>query len=210
MKKFVIIVIVILVAVVSGCSLKTVQTVQTDLQNKTITGLQKQNSSLNNEAQSLKTQPEVTSSKIIDNLSTKTCSLAVEGFYFDYPGNWGDCRVSSDTIYFRSDYKKYQVDLSIGLIKTTKQRYDEARGTALNLLQLVDKDGKVYGEIYEYPQGGSVSGGMFKIGDDYYTYAVNIESNQPAPYSDGLWSPDDHNVTKDIILDILKTVRKQK
>ncbi len=125
---------------------------------------------------------------------------------FQKLAKWGDCQLDTATkLLFRTDYSKYQVDLVLELSKASKADYDLDKFTAVNIYKTKDN-----GEFYEYPQGGSLMGGMLKLDGNYYIYNFAIKSNQPTPSNlDGIWIPDS-NVEKANFLEILKSAQINK
>lgn len=218
------ILILLLLVGVSACSINsTDRNLQIDSQTQAITDLQQKNADLNNEIQSLQTEmnsvkiqlststqaevikgviKEVVKNEPVANEALKACPLAVSGLKFDYPGNWGACRVSGDKIYFRTDFKKYQVDLVISFTKITQKKFTDLRSSALNILKLANSDG----EFYSVAQSGG--GGYLRVGKNYYQYSLNIEGNQAAPANlNGLWERE-NNITPDTVTNIIKTARQ--
>ncbi|MFZ2310747.1 MAG: hypothetical protein WAW11_04350 [Patescibacteria group bacterium] len=132
-------------------------------------------------------------------------SCVASAFKFQYPSSWGKCQVKDNKVLtFKTDYDKYQVDLILTMNSATKEKYSEAKKTAINLTHLNN------GEFFEEAQGGAMMGGMMLLGGNYYDYIFDIKSDQPAPENlDGVWVPE-NNITKDVMLNILSSVEKVK
>jgi hypothetical protein len=200
MRKLIILTIIILATVVSGCSVKINPNAQIEFGDNSTEVLEQENINLQSELKELKNTKET-----VESSEMKACPEAVNGLYFDYPSDWGDCWVSDNVIYFRTGYEKYNVDLEVTLVKSAEERYYKLRDTT-TLLALENEDN---GEFYEFAQGGNISGGMVKVDNDYYDYVVNLQSNEPIDNpQDYLGFVGEHNVTRDEVFNILKTIRK--
>lgn len=112
MKKILILSLFLCIFIISGCG-----------------NINKQNV---NNAKNKPVQKEITNNTKNEpvqkeNISdAKICNDKILGLQFSYPNNWGNCWVSYDraysdnTIYFRTDFKKYIVDL-VGEVREINQ-----------------------------------------------------------------------------------------
>lgn len=131
---------------------------------------------------------------------TKKCNVGK--VLFEYPGTWGECAKTENGVSFRTDYDAYQVDLVLSLNVVTKEKYGNRERPA-NVNELTNGNG----EFFEEAQGGTLMGGLIRLNDNYYRFDFSITSSQPAPEElDGIWAPD-HDVSKDILLSILRSAK---
>ena len=140
------------------------------------------------------------------NSDLKICPQEVAGFKLSYPKTWGDCRVVGQQIFFRTDYKKYNVDLVADIRKISK----ETAGQSFMVYDTKQEKipGALNSTIYNIACGGGVFCSGLNINNEYF-YEINwdVVSNQPVPKNlDGVWSPD-YSFTSDDIWNILRSIQ---
>jgi len=141
----------------------------------------------------------------IKQTDLKICPFEVAGFRLSYPKTWGDCRVDGQKISFRTDFKKYNVDLVAEVRKTSSE-------LAKGFMDYSIKQEKINGinnaVIYRGACGGGIACSVLNVNDQKF-YEINWEvvSNQPVPENlDGIWVPD-YSFTYDDIWTILRSVK---
>jgi len=140
----------------------------------------------------------------INKASLKTCPQEVAGFKFSYPKTWGDCKVDGQKIYFRTDFKKYNVDLIAEVRETSKEL---AQGFMDYNIKQEKIDGIKNSIVYRVACGGGIACTALNINDQkFYEINWDIKSNQPVPKNlDGIWVPD-YSFTDDNIWTILRSI----
>lgn len=139
----------------------------------------------------------------LDASGKKECK-AWSSFSFEYPATWGDCASPlNKSVSFRTDYSKYKVDLVLFLNDSSKEEYERLRNVGFGF----EKLNNLSGEFYEIPQGGSLMAGGLNVGEKYYKFVYNIQSNQPHPSDADFWMAD-HNVSLADRVSILKSISK--
>lgn len=148
-----------------------------------------------------------TESQKINN-DFKLCSQSVSGLQFEYPKSWGDCKVAEKNIYFRTDFKEYDVDLvaSIREIDKTTAEKDFAESNVIKKEKISDENNLI---IYDIACGGAIACSGLDINNgNYYEIDWSVSSNQPIQKNtDGAWIPN-YNFTKDDIWNILKSAKR--
>lgn len=181
---------------VSACSFKKNEIKQIDV-NQSATTSEKINPEKINQEEKIILRQEIITNELMKNCDGKTLS-------FEYPKSWGECHETEKGFIFRTDYKDYQVDLVLYLYPTTQTRFDEVRGTHINLLELTRTND---GEAYDYPQGGALMAGMIKLYGSYYDFSFHAQSNQPTPADlDGVWIPD-NSIKNEMLLEIIRSIK---
>ncbi len=188
MKKTSFVILVLCLFVVCGCSIKT----------------NKDNLNINqNQNQEQNKQQIVSEVAEGANVDTKLCNSKIAGLQFSYPKNWGDCRVDENNIHFRTDFKKYNVDLVGEIIEITNPTEIEG-----GLLVGYDNE-KISSnvEVFKIACGGALLCSGIKINNAVYRATWVVSSDQKAPENlDGIWMPE-HNITQEQIWNILKSVK---
>lgn len=133
-----------------------------------------------------------------------SATFQVNGFEFTLPQKWKLSKVVGSKAYILTDYKPYTVYLTIEakLAEQLLTEDDLAISEKERSLKLPD------GMLYE-TGGNGVEASYFVRESDNQIYSIfwDVESNQSAPESlGGVWAPD-HNVTRDDIWSIMKTLR---
>lgn len=128
--------------------------------------------------------------------------LEILDLQFDLPSNWKVESVIENKAKILTDYPEYQVYLTLDVGKNTKMSISDY------LTYSADSITTDYGQVYKVTCiGGSLTCTGALIYGNKYTFYWDIESNQPAPTNlDGIWRPD-HSITREILLDITKTVK---
>ena len=139
--------------------------------------------------------------------SLKLCPQIVLGLKFDYPKSWGDCKIIDNKIYFRTDYKKYNVDL-VAEIKSVNTAVTGQDFLGVGVTKKEKIDGINNSTIYNIPCGGGIACTVLNIDDkNFYEINWDVTSSQPIPEKlDGVWVPD-YSFTRDDIWNILKSIK---
>lgn len=131
--------------------------------------------------------------------------ITIDDIQMELPDSWSFIRKDEyNSIYIRTDYKPYDVDLVIDYRKNPKlfkEDYKDTRG-GYDYTKIAD------GEIFKVPCGGALACTGAIIGNDIYEIGFLVESNQNPPENLGeLWTPD-NNITDDKIWDIMLSIQK--
>lgn len=130
---------------------------------------------------------------------TKSGDLKFAGIEMNIPDDWSFLKSDGNTIYVRTDYKPYDVDLVIDYYKNNKAYAKD--NSVFNQIEIKD------GEIYQNACGGALSCWVAKIGKDQYYFTFNVRSNQEPPENlDGIWTPG-HNITGEMIQNIMLSIK---
>ncbi len=141
----------------------------------------------------------------IEQTDFKICSLDVSGFKFLYPENWGDCKVDGQKISFRTDFKKYNVDLVAEIRETSKEMAQGFMDYSIKQEKINSIDNAI---IYRGACGGGIACSILNVNDQKF-YEINwtVKSSQPVPEDlDGVWVPE-YSFTDDDIWTILKSIK---
>ncbi|MEI7452495.1 MAG: hypothetical protein WCK37_04845 [Candidatus Falkowbacteria bacterium] len=189
MKKIIFPVALIMILTLTGCGVKSVAN----------------NSSVQTTSQI------VTPTKVVNNSNMKSCSQTISGLKFSYPKNWGDCKVVDNKISFRTDFKKYNVDLIAEIREISKANVASVYSNFTDNTSFIKKekiDGIDNSTIYNIACGGGIACTVLNI-DDKTFYEINwdVASSQSVPKNaDGVWVPD-YSFTQDDVWNILKSVK---
>lgn len=135
-----------------------------------------------------------------EQLATKECKT--EKFLFEYPGNWGECSETENSVSFRTEEDPYQVDLILTMNESTGEEYNNNKEYSFNYNKLNNGNEG----FFEVAQGGALMGGFIYL-DNYYKFDFNITSNQPVPENlDGVWAPN-NNLNENDLVSILKSAK---
>lgn len=141
----------------------------------------------------------------IKQTDLKICPFEVAGFKFSYPKTWGDCKFDGQKISFRTDFKKYNVDLVAELRETSKEMAQGFIDYSIKQEKIDSMDNAI---IYRGICGGGIACSILNINNQkFYEINWDVVSNQPAPENlDGVWVPD-HSFTDDDIWTILRSAK---
>ena len=152
--------------------------------------------------------PEITSIPTISITATPTATpsntksniLKISDLQMTFPESWKVASISGNSAKILTDYKQYQVYLTLKLDKNNSNAESGYKSKS-------DSVKTEYGEIFNITCGGSKGCTGALINKNKYEFVWNIESNQSVPKDlDQVWTPD-NNVTSEILLNITKTVR---
>ncbi|PIR93451.1 hypothetical protein COT99_00700 [Candidatus Falkowbacteria bacterium CG10_big_fil_rev_8_21_14_0_10_43_10] len=137
-----------------------------------------------------------------DMSNWKVCQNKKFGIQFKYPDSWGECKDGGDFLLMKTDYKPYDVYLRVDIEKNNKEyTYSfKERRNGFGYTQIKN------GEIFEDACGGPFACNGAILKNNIFGLWWNIESNQPIPKDLGkIWVPE-HNITDEMIWNILKTI----
>lgn len=142
----------------------------------------------------------------IKQTDLKICPFEVAGFKFSYPKTWGDCKVDGQKISFRTDFKKYNVDLVAEIRETSREI--AYQGFVTNNITQEKIDGINNSIVYRVACGGGIACTALNI-DDQKFYEINWEivSNQPVPNNLEWILTLDYSFTPDDIWTILRSIQ---
>lgn len=145
----------------------------------------------------------------------QTCKDEILGLQFKYPVNWGKCKIKKMSeknidkfaeYSVMTDYKPYNVDLTIQLRKMDQKKIEEYKNKTFGAFN-VSKIGN--NDYFNFACGGALfCGGVFFENNNGFEIYFGVDSNQPVPENlVGIWEPD-HNIKKENLRNILETFTK--
>lgn len=143
---------------------------------------------------------ELNEEKQISNL--KTCPDAVLGLEFSYPEPWGDCYTENDReIYFETKYNNYNIKLFGSIIEVNEKMKKQ-----ISLEQKEQIDDLI---IYNIDCGGVFTCSRFGFNNDsLYEIVWEVLSDQSPPDNlEYIWRPD-HDITREDVNNILRTIKR--
>lgn len=142
----------------------------------------------------------------IKQTDLKICPFEVAGFKFSYPKTWGDCKVDGQKISFRTDFKKYNVDLVAEIRETSKEMADQ--GFITYNIKQEKIEGINNSIVYRVACGGGIACSALNINNQkFYEINWDVFSNQPVPNNlEWIWTPD-YSFTPDDIWNILRSIQ---
>jgi len=141
----------------------------------------------------------------IKQTDLKICPFEVAGFKFSYPKTWGDCKVDSQKISFRTDFKKYDVDLVAEIRETSKEMAQGFMDYSIKQENINSIDNTINNRG---ACGGGIACSVLNINNQkFYEIDWGVVSNQSVPKDlDGVWVPD-YSFTDDDIWIILRSIK---
>ena len=117
----------------------------------------------------------------IKQTDLKICPQEVSGFKFSYPKTWGGCQVDGQKISFRTDFKRYNVDLVVEVRETSREL---PQGFIDYSIKQEKIDGINNAVIYRGACGGGIACSVLNVNDKkFYEINWDIVSNQPVSES---------------------------
>lgn len=140
----------------------------------------------------------------IKQTNLEVCPLDISGFKFSYPETWGDCKVDDQKISFRTDFKKYNVDLVVEFREFSKEMAEDFINYSIKQEKINGINNAI---IYKGVCGGSITCSVLNINNQkFYKIDWGVSSNQSVPEDlVGVWVPD-YNFTDDDIWTILRSI----
>ncbi len=141
----------------------------------------------------------------IKQTDLKICPFEAAGFKFSYPKTWGECKVDGQKISFRTDFKKYDVDLVAEIRETSKEMAQGFIDYSIKQEKIDSIDNAI---IYRGACGGGIACSVLNINNQkFYEIDWGVVSNQSVPENlDGVWVPD-YSFTDDDIWIILRSIK---
>ncbi|MFA4845876.1 MAG: hypothetical protein WC654_04935 [Patescibacteria group bacterium] len=122
-------------------------------------------------------------------------TFTVSNLTFEIPSPWTVVSSDESTAVIRTEIDPYLVDVVMEVEEIDE--VDTFDGLAATTS---------VAKIYNVAQGGAFDWYYMSVGDKSYSIVWQIESTQPLPADlDGIWVPD-HTVSREQLLDVLKTV----